>query len=284
VRNIFLFANRYFTLLFFLVLQGFCIYLITHYNTYHNAVFTSTTTQLTGNVFAQYNKVEGYFQLKKTNDSLVKANEKLYNKLRENFSLPDTINKTVLDSIRVDSLLQYRKYTYMQAKVVANQVNTKNNFIVLSRGQLQQIKIGMGVVDLNRKIVGFVTDVSSDFAVVMSLLHSDSHISGKLFKSGESGTISWDGKTPNLLTITGIPQSAKVAVGDSITSSYSTYFPQGLLIGTVQEVVAEKSSNNFAIKLKSATDFYTLQYVYVIDDLQQKEINDLLDKAKNKTK
>ena len=37
--------------------------------------------------------VEYYFQLKKTNDSLVKANEKLYNKLKADFEFPDTTSK-----------------------------------------------------------------------------------------------------------------------------------------------------------------------------------------------
>ena len=98
MRNIFLFVRRYFNLLFFLLLQGFCIYLIVHYNSYHNAVFSSTANQLTGKVNEQYNKIENYFHLKITNDSLVKANEALYNKLKADFQLPDTATKAVIDT------------------------------------------------------------------------------------------------------------------------------------------------------------------------------------------
>ena len=53
-----------------------------------------------------------YFQLKKTNDSLVKANEKLYNKLKADFELPDTSSNFIIDSIKVDSMEQFRKYQY----------------------------------------------------------------------------------------------------------------------------------------------------------------------------
>jgi rod shape-determining protein MreC len=285
VRNIFLFIRRYFNLLFFLLLQGFCIYLIVHYNKYHNAVFSATANQLTGKVNEQYNKVEDYFHLKKTNDSLIKANERLYNKLKSDFQLPDTITRAIVDTIKVDSLTQYRKYTYLQATVIENSVNTQSNFIVLSRGKAQQLKEGMGLVDINNAVVGITTMVTDDYAVVMSLLHKDSHISGKLFKGGETGTLNWDGKAPNIISLTGIPKSAKVAKGDTIiTSGFSTTFPKGMLIGFVTEVIPEKSTNNYLIKFKTAADFYTLQYVYAIDNSQQEAVNQLLEKAKQQAK
>jgi rod shape-determining protein MreC len=286
VRNIFLFIRRYFTLLFFLLLQGFCIYLIVHYNTYHNAVFSSTANQLTGKVNEQYNKVENYFHLKKTNDSLWAANEKLYNKLKEDFQLPDTISKAVIDTMKVDSLTQYRKYTYLHAEVIANSVNTQSNFIVLNRGKLGNLKKGMGIVDINNGVVGSVSDVSNDYAVVMSLLHKDSKMDGMLLRgNGETGTVTWDGVTPNILSITHIPKSAKVVKGDTIISSgNSTSIPKGKLLGFVTEVFLEKSTNNFLIKFRSAANFYNLQYVYAIDNSEQEAINELLEKAKQQGK
>ncbi len=285
MRNIFLFIRRYSTLLLFLLLQGFSIYLIVTYNRYHNAVFSNTATQVTGKVNEQYNRVEDYFRLKKTNDSLWKANERLYNKLRENFQIPDTLSKIVIDSLKIDSLEQHRKYRYLQATVIENSVTTQSNYIVLGRGKNQELKEGMGLIDVNNGVVGIITTVSSDYAVVMSMLHKDSHISGKLLKSGETGTLTWDGKQPNIVAISGIPKSAKVAKGDTvITSGFSTTFPKGLLVGFVTEVIPEKSTNNYTIKLKTAADFYSLQYVYVIDNKQQEAIKQLLDKATQQSK
>lgn len=281
MRNIFLFIRRYFNVLFFLLLQGISIYFIVHYSRYHKAMFSNTMNQVTGKINKEYSKVEYYFQLKKTNDSLVAANERLYNKLRMNFELPDTSSKMVIDTIQVDSLEQYRKYQYLAAKVVSNSVVSQNNFIVLGRGQAQQLKEGMGIIDPNSGVVGIITEVSRDYAVVMSLLHTDSHISGKLLHGGETGTLNWDGKTPNILSLTGIPKSAKVAKGDTIISSgFSTSFPKGMMIGIVQEVTPEKSTNNFKIKFRSSANFYNLEFVYAIDNKQAENINKLLDNVK----
>ncbi|MBC7507334.1 MAG: hypothetical protein H7320_01075 [Ferruginibacter sp.] len=78
------------------------------YSRYHQAMFGNSANKITGKVNAEYDKIEYYFRLKKTNDSLVKANERLYNKLTSNFNLPDSGNRLVIDSIRIDSILQYR--------------------------------------------------------------------------------------------------------------------------------------------------------------------------------
>lgn len=281
MRNIFLFIRRYFNFLFFLALQVFSIYLIVHYSKFHNAIFSNTANLVTGKINEQYNKVEYYFRLKQTNDSLVKANEALYNKLKADFELPDTASKKTLDAIHPDSLESFRKYTFLSAKVVSNSVAMPNNFLVLTRSTTAPIKEGMGVIAPNSAVVGIVTLVNQKYALVMSLLHKDSHISGKLLNGPETGTLSWDGKAPNYINLAGIPKSAKVARGDTIVSSgYSTSFPKGLLVGIVDEVTSDKSTSNYMIRIKTAANFYNLEFVYTIDNNQAAEINNLLEKGK----
>lgn len=286
MRNIFLFLRRYFNFLVFFILQVFCIYLIVQNSKYHQAVFGDTANRITGRVNGQFNKIEYYFQLKRTNDSLVKANERLYNMLSQNYNIPDSINsRQVLDTIRIDSLTQYKKYTYLQAKVVANSVSSQNNYVVLQSIHAPKFREGMGIVDPNNAVVGVITEVSGQFAVVMSLLHKDSKISGKLVKTGETGTVSWDGKKPNLITLSGISKGVKLTKGDSvITSGFSAIFPRGLLLGRIDEVYLEPSSNNLRIVLRTGANFHNLEYAYAIDNSQQLEIDKLLEKAKNKNK
>lgn len=284
MRNIFLFIRRYFNFIVLLILQGFSIYLIVHYNTFHNAVFSGVMNEVTGKVNTQYNKVDYYFQLKKTNQQLAKDNERLRNQLKENFEKPDTTVKIVSDSIPYDTLGNLRKWMYLSAKVVSNSVAAQNNFIVLGRGTGQQLRKDQGVIDPNNGVVGIITDVSENFAVVMSLLHKDSKISAKLKKGGDAGQVIWDGIDPNRLSLTDIRKSAKVVKGDTVyTSGFTTTFPYGLMIGTIDEIIPDKSTNNYLIKLKSTANFYNLQYVYAIENYQKEEINRLLKNANNKS-
>ncbi|MBK7305816.1 MAG: rod shape-determining protein MreC [Chitinophagaceae bacterium] len=284
MRNIFLFVRRYFNFILFLLLQGFSIYLIVHYSNYHNAIFSKTSNQVTGKINEKFNSVTSYFRLKKTNDSLVAANEMLYNKLKADFEYPDTTSRLKIDSIKVDSMEQFRKYQYYPARVVYNSVAAQNNFIVLGRGSSQNIKLGMGVIDPNSGVVGVVTEVSSGYAVVMSLLHKDSHLSGKLLKGGETGTLNWDGKTPNIISLAGIPKGVKVVKGDTIISSgFSTSIPKGMMMGIVEEVKSDKSTNNHLIKFRTAANFYNLEFAYVIENKQTEEIKSILEKEKQKS-
>ncbi|MEO6546673.1 MAG: rod shape-determining protein MreC [Ferruginibacter sp.] len=283
MRNIFLFIRRYFHFLALLLLQVFCIYLIVHYNSYHNAVASVYMNEITGKINTQANKVDYYFQLKKTNEQLAKDNERLRNQLKANFEKPDTATKMVTDSIPFDTLGNRRKWLYLSAKVVSSSVSAQNNFIVLGRGKAQQMKKDEGVIDLNNGVVGIVTEVSENFSVVMSLLHKDSKISGKLKKSGDVGQVVWDGKEPNRLLMNDIRKSAKVIKGDTVyTSGFTPTFPYGLMIGTVEEIISDKSTNNYIIKLKSAVNFFSLQYVYAMDNFQKEEISRILENAKNK--
>ncbi len=74
VRNIFLFIRRYFNFVFFVVLQVVALYILFHYNKFHEAVFSGVANELTGNIGGKYSNVTNYFHLKSTNDQLAKEN------------------------------------------------------------------------------------------------------------------------------------------------------------------------------------------------------------------
>ncbi|MBL0357567.1 MAG: rod shape-determining protein MreC [Chitinophagaceae bacterium] len=284
MRNIFLFIRRYFNFLLFLLLQAFSIYLITHYNKYHHAVGSAMMNEVTGKINNQYSEINEFFLLKKKNKDLHLENERLRNQLRLNFETPDTTNRLVIDSIPFDTLGNHRKWLYQNARVVSNSVSAQNNFIVLARGAAQELMKDEGVVDTNNGVVGIVTDISENFAVVMSLLHKDSRISGILKNDPNGGgSITWDGKEPNYLSFSNVRQSAKAKKGDTvITSGITPTFPYGMMIGTIDEIRADKSTNNFIIKIKTTANFYNLQYVYAIKNFQREEIDRLVEKAKSR--
>ncbi len=281
--NIFLFIRKHAVFIFFLVLQVFCLYLISHYNQYQHAVVSGAMNEVTGKINSRFNQVEDYLYLKKANEDLSQENARLRNQLKQNFENPDTSHKTITDSIAYDTLGHKRKWEYFPAKVISNSVGAQNNYIGLGRGSLQNLHKDMGVVDPTNAVVGIITDVTDNYAVVMSLLHKDSKISGKLKKGGDVGQVVWDGKDPNILSLTDIRQSAKETKGDTVlTSGFTPTFPAGLMIGTVLEAIPDKSTNGYLIKLKSSANFYNLQYIDAIDNQQASEIEKMIEKAKKK--
>jgi rod shape-determining protein MreC len=271
MRNVFLFIRRYFTFLIFLVLQILSLTFLFSYNKFHEAAFMGVAGEVTGRVNEKYNNVEYYFKLKKTNEGLVQENNYLRTLLKETYEWPDSSSTIVLDSIRVDSLLRYQRFRYYPAKVVGSFASTQTNYLTIHRGSLQGIKKDMGVISASG-IVGRVVDVSNNYATVMSALSRQFKVKAKLKKTGENGTIEWDGVSASYLLMRDIPNSAKLAKGDTVlTSELSSIYPPNILVGTVEEVYKEQSSNFFTIRLKTATNFYNVQYVNVIEDMQKEE-------------
>ncbi|MDQ6901640.1 MAG: rod shape-determining protein MreC, partial [Bacteroidota bacterium] len=86
---------------------------------------------------------------------------------------------------------------------------------------------------------------------------------------------------PNVVTLKDISKDVKVSRGDTIiTSGFSDKFPYGLLIGTVWSIENDKTSSTFIIKVKTAANFYNLQYAYIINNLQKGEPQQLLKSVK----
>lgn len=271
MRNIFIFIRRYFNFIFFVVLQILSLVLLVKFNQTHEAAYGAVANEVTGRINDRYNKVQYYFHLKETNRRLQDENTRLRNLLGINFENADTGRIKVIDSLAKDTLGHSRKFIWLPAKVVSNTVSSQLNFITLHRGALQGVKKDMAVIG-QEGVVGIVIDVSDNYSRVMSVLNRNSRISSMLKNGNVSGSVEWDGRDPRYLTLKNIPKSIKVAKGDSvITSNYSVNFPANIMVGTVNEISADPGSNFYTIRLKTATNFYSIQYVYVVENLQWEE-------------
>lgn len=271
MKNIFIFIRRYFNFLFFLVLQILSIILLVRYNQTHEAVYADVSNEITGRINAQYNVVQNYFHLKENNKLLLEENTRLKNLLHINFESPDSTKNTVLDSLVRDTLGRERKFIWLPAKVVSNTVSQQLNYLTLHRGSKQGVKKDMAVIG-PQGVVGTVISVSENFSRVMSLLHRNSKVSSMLKKGNIPGTVEWDGKDPHYLTLRNIPKSIKVAKGDTVvTSSYSANYPPDLPVGFVDQVSNDPGSNFLIIRLKTATNFYNIEYVNIVENVQWDE-------------
>ncbi len=106
----------------------------------------------------------------------------------------------------------------------------------------------------------------------MSLLHKDNKISSKLKKDGSFGPLFWEGDDFRYATLTDIPTHVKILKGDTVvTSAYSTIFPEGIMIGTVESYERKPAEYFYTVKVKLSTDFKKLNYVYVISNIMKNE-------------
>ena len=272
MRNIFLFLRRYRTFLAFLVLQVVALWFLFSYNRFHRAKFLGIANEMTGRINTQYNKVEDYFTLREENRRVNRLNDSLLNLLSRNFSRRDSSIQVIQDSVSYDTSGSYRRYLSRPATVVYNTVNSQKNYIQINRGSNQGIKDNMAVVSSDGSAVGVVVNVSSNFSQVMSLLHVQSTVSASVKRSGDFGTIEWDGKDPRYLTLKKIPKTTEIIKGDTVlTSSVSFNFPPGYMIGTISDVKLDNTTGLYLLTVKTGANFYNLQQVHVIENLEREE-------------
>ena len=272
MRNVFLFLRRYRTFITFLLLQVISLWFLFNYNRFHRAKFLGVANEVTGRINTQYNKVEDFFAMKEENRRVHHFNDSLLNLLPRNFVRRDTTMRIIQDSLPSDTLGHYRRYVFRPATVVYNTTNAEKNYIQINRGANQGIRDNMAVLSSDGNAVGVVVNVSPNFSQVMSLIHVQSTVSVSLKHSGDFGTVEWDGKDPRYLVLKKIPKTADVKIGDTVlTSNVSFNFPPGYMVGTITQVKLDNTSGMYLLKVRTAANFYSLQQVHVIENLDYAE-------------
>ena len=280
MRNLFLliWQNNFFIL--FILLQGVSFYLIVDEQKFHKASVLNSANSTVANIMATVNQAKDYLALRENNELLAAENAELKKTDSTKFFDLSTQQAVVTDT---NYLIQY---TYTVAKVVNNNFNKRNNFLTLNKGTKNGVYPDMGVISA-AGVVGVVKDVSEHFATVQSILHSKTKASVRL-KNGFYGPLTWDGTDPRFATLSDISANVQVHKGDTvITTSFSTLFPEGIMVGRVEKVEANPGGDYLKITVRLSTNFNNLSYVYVVNNklkLEQQKLEaktDSIDKNAN---
>lgn len=263
----FLFRSR--TFLLFLILQAIALFFTINSRSFQRASFINSSSKFTGGVLESYNNYSSYLNLNEQNERLAKENAKLRSLLKNSY-LPISSASSSLE----DTTYKVR-YQYTQANVISSSFLKARNFITIDRGSAQGIKSGMGLIGPDG-VVGLVINVSEHFATAMPLINPDVSISGMILKSKNYGPVSWKNNDYKSITLADIPRHVLLNEGDSvITDEKSQTYPSGILIGTIQSYTLQQDQNFYSVKLKLATDFSSLQQVYIIKDKMKIELKEL---------
>jgi rod shape-determining protein MreC len=228
---------------------------------------------LSGGVYERINRVNEYLNLKTENDELVLENARLKSLL---FNKEDTTKIPLADSIK-----GVKPADIIVSKVIHNSYNTHENFITLNSGANEGVKPDMGVIN-SLGIVGVIDDTSPRYSTVVSILNMKSQINAKLKKTNHFGSLTWDGKSTGFVQLEDVPRLASVRKGDTIvTGGQSVIFPEGINIGTVENVYKKENSSFFVIKVKLFNDMTNLGHVYIIKSKDREELINLENKEKD---
>jgi len=266
--NIIGFFIRYKNTLLFLFLLGISLALSIQTHSYQKSKFISSTNAVTGGIYSWSHDVDVYFHLREYNTRLRNENQRLHQEL---FNL-QAVTK---DTSFLDTLHYASEYTVYPAEVIANNYRGIDNYILLDRGSRDSLTEELGVITSNG-IVGVIENTSPNYARVISILNSKLPINAQLKKSDHFGTLSWNGKNPNIMQLTDVPKTAKIKKGDTVmTNGRSLIFPKGIPIGTITDFKLDDEQNYYEIAVKLFNDMTNIGNVYVIKNNSRPEIDSL---------
>jgi rod shape-determining protein MreC len=241
--------------------------MIVRSNSASAAWYFSASNVLRGKTQSVYSELTDYLNLKKVNSDLVQENQQLLDRLNALLALYDSSALPVMKKTG---------YDFIPAKVVGNSMYLNRNTMLLNKGRNDSIRKDMGVI-APTGLVGIVAEVSDNYAVVLSLLNKSSLISAKILPRNYTGTIYWEGINTHTVLMRDLPTHIYINKGDTIvTSGFSSIFPEGIMIGTVQNYEIEPSKANYKVEIELSTMFASLQWVYIIKNLADDEQNELL--------
>ena len=137
----------------------------------------------------------------------------------------------------------------------------------------------MGVIG-PQGIIGIVNQTSKGYASVLSILNQDIKINAKFKNSNVFGSLFWTGKSPNEMELADVSVINPVKVGDTlVTGGMSSYFPEGIVIGTINSVERPKTGGYYSITVTLINNMTDLDYVYVIGNRNREEIIELLERT-----
>ena len=128
------------------------------------------------------------------------------------------------------------------------------------------IQENMCAVTANGEVVGLVTEVGLNYAVVTTVLDSTLEISGTIATSGYNGMVSGGYVEGNetLLQMNYLPSSAIIRNHDQVVTSGSTVYPRGLIMGYVVDAGFEETGVAKFAYLDPAADINSLEQVFII--------------------
>lgn len=258
MRNLINFIIKHNFVVIFILLQFFCIFLISKQNFHHRSLFVNSSSYFFGNINFAFNSISEYFRLKKINEQLAKENAFLKSMHISSFMFETD------DYFFRDDTLFNRKFTFIPAKVINSSISKQNNYLTLNIGSKKGVEPGMGIIGPSG-VVGIITDVSENFASALSILHFDTKISGKVSKSNAIGTVIWNGINFREAELIDVSKFHEVNIGDTVfTSGFSKMFPADIPIGTVKELEPKEATDFFNIKIELSTDYSALSNVYIV--------------------
>ena len=136
----------------------------------------------------------------------------------------------------------------------------------VNKGSTSGIEAGMCAITANGELVGLVSEVGPNYAVIKSVLDSSLEISATIASSGYNGMVQggYASGLEGLLRMNYLPSSAVIRNHDQVVTSGSTVYPRNLIMGYVVDAGFDDTGVAKYALLEPAVNIGSLEQVFII--------------------
>ena len=206
-------------------------------------------------------------------DALEQTNEELRRRIAELEELEREYQDAIREKERLENLLglaeERPELTYEDAQVTRRTSSNWESNLTISKGSGDGVALNDCVIDQYGNLVGVVTEMGSNWALVSTVLDPDVELGGRVARTDDEAILEGDFALmlEGLLKLSYLPEDTQLVSGDQvITSGLGEVFPEGLVVGNVTGLFTEADGISRYAQVEPAADLDSVRYVYVITD------------------
>lgn len=159
-------------------------------------------------------------------------------------------------------------YKLVDAYIISTSAADWSNTFTINRGTNVGIQAGMCAITAYGELVGLVSEVGVNYAVVKSVLDSSLEISATIAASGHSGMVQggYTSGLDGLLRMNYLPTSATIRNRDQVVTTGSTVYPRNLILGYVVDAGFDDAGVAKFALLEPAADVRSLEQVFIVTE------------------
>ncbi len=231
------------------------------------APFRAAGTALTKTAERYYSYMFRYEALEAENEALKKQVAELQDTARK-ADATERENTRLRNTMKL--LESHDTYEEVDAYIIGWSSTDWSNTLTINRGTSAGIAENMVAITDNGEVVGLVSQVGPNFAVVKTVLDSTLEISATIATSGYNGMVSGGYIEGNdkYLQMDYLPSSAIIRNKDQVVTSGSTLYPRGLILGSVVDAGFKETGVAKYAVLKPAAEISSLEQIFIVTNFR----------------
>lgn len=198
----------------------------------------------------------------------------------ENAALKEQLAQLQDDAREADSLIRendrlrellglqeaHEDYTLVDGYIISRSSLDWINTLTINRGSASGIAVGMCAITENGEVVGLVSEVGANYAVIKTVLDSSIQISATISSTGYSGMVTggYASGLENMLYMDYLSSAAQIRNGDEVVTAGSTVYPRNLILGYVRDAGIDDTSVAKYAVLEPAAEIDSLEQIFIL--------------------